>query len=303
MMNLLKRLCMVILISTFVILQILYINILVFRKGITKDTIKKGVAEVDFVEVLKQDNDENPLTSTKMDQIYEIAKKGNISTKSVDAFIRSEGVKDFANTYLNDLIDSIFSKEEKNITSEELKQVTTTAVNTAVDESGIPLPDSIKQSIILTVSQNSEKIISLLPTTQTITSIIDEKSIATIEFLFSSKLKIIFFGIVVVFILLLMVLTHSFYRFFFYHGIASVATACVSYLFSQTFTSEFLVTVFSENIGLKDFFIAISPTISNQFMLYSKIFLLISVVQFILFFGINYWQKSRSLHKSVNNEQ
>ena len=197
MMNLLKRLCMVILISTFVILQILYINILVFRKGITKDTIKKGVAEVDFVEVLKQDNDENPLTSTKMDQIYEIAKKGNISTKSVDAFIRSEGVKDFANTYLNDLIDSIFSKEEKNITSEELKQVTTTAVNTAVDESGIPLPDSIKQSIILTVSQNSEKIISLLPTTQTITSIIDEKSIATIEFLFSSKLKIIFFGIII----------------------------------------------------------------------------------------------------------
>lgn len=302
-MNSLKQLFLVIIITILVISQVLFVSIQVFRKTITKNVIEKSIKEVDFVEILKQDNDDNPLTPTKMDQIYEIAKKGNISTQSVDDFIRSNGMKELVNTYVNDLIDSTITKEEKTITPEQLQQLITNAVNSATDESGIPLSDTTKQAIITTTSQYDEEILTLFSTSQSITSIIDDQSIDMLQFLFSNELIIIFLGIVVVLTLLLIFLTHSYYQFLFYHGIALIITAGISYVFSHTITSEFLSTSFSTNTSLKEFLLVISPTISQEFVTYSKIFLIIAMIIFIIYFGIYYWQQIHSLQKSVNHEE
>lgn len=302
-MNSLKQLFLVIIITILVMSQVLFVSIQVFRKTITKNVIEKGIKEVDFVEILKQDNDDNPLTPTKMDQIYEIAEKGNISTQSVDDFMRSNGMKELVNTYVNDLIDSTITKEEKTITPEQLQQLITNAVNLATDESGIPLSDTTKQAILTTTSQYNEEILTLFSTSQSVTSIIDEQSINMLRFLFSNELIIIFLGIVVVLTLLLIFLTHSYYQFLFYHGIALIITAGISYVFSHTITSEFLSTSFSTNTSLKEFLLVISPTISHEFVTYSKIFLIIAMIIFIIYFGIYYWQQIHSLQKSVNHEE
>lgn len=302
-MNSLKQLFLVIIITILVMSQVLFVSIQVFRKTITKNVIEKGIKEVDFVEILKQDNDDNPLTPTKMDQIYEIAEKGNISTQSVDDFMRSNGMKELVNTYVNDLIDSTITKEEKTITPEQLQQLITNAVNLATDESGIPLSDTTKQAILTTTSQYNEEILTLFSTSQSVTSIIDEQSINMLRFLFSNELIIIFLGIVVVLTLLLIFLTHSYYQFLFYHGIALIITAGISYVFSHTITNEFLSTSFSTNTSLKEFLVVISPTISHEFVTYSKIFLIIAMIIFIIYFGIYYWQQIHSLQKSVNHEE
>ena len=302
-MNSLKQLFLVIIITILVMSQVLFVSIQVFRKTITNNVIEKGIKEVDIVEILKQDNDDNPLTPTKMDQIYEIAEKGNISTQSVDDFMRSNGMKELVNTYVNDLIDSTITKEEKTITPEQLQQLITNAVNLATDESGIPLSDTTKQAILTTTSQYNEEILTLFSTSQSVKSIIDEQSINMLRFLFSNELIIIFLGIVVVLTLLLIFLTHSYYQFLFYHGIALIITAGISYVFSHTITNEFLSTSFSTNTSLKEFLVVISPTISHEFVTYSKIFLIIAMIIFIIYFGIYYWQQIHSLQKSVNHEE
>ncbi len=302
-MNSLKQLFIVIIVAVLIIFQFLFISIQVFHKTITKSTIEKSINEVDFVEILKQDNDENPLTPTKMDQIYEIAKKGNISTESVDNLIRSNGVKKLINTYVNDMIDSTLTNEGKKVTPEQLQQQIVEAVNSATDQSGIPLSDSTKQAIITTVSQHNEEIFTLFSAPQSVSSVIDTQSIDMLRFLFSNELMLLFIGIVVGLIILLIFLTHSYYQFLFYHGVSLLITAGISYAFSHTITSEVFLSSFSTNASLKQFLVVIYPTVSYEFVRYSKIFLIIAVILLLVYFVIYYWQHIRSLQKIVNHEE
>lgn len=301
-MKTLKQLFLVILITMLVMTEFFYISIRSFSTVITEKNINQTIEQVHLTDIMKEDYDHNPATPTKMDEIYEIAKKGNISTKTVDEFMNSNVMKKFTTLYAKQIKEYLTTGTVKDLTGDDLEKIVNESLDTMVNESGIPLPDSSKKAIQSVVKQHSDEIVSFLPTTSEVSEKIDVESRSMIEFLLSDQLKNVCLFIVMILIMLICIVTHSFYQFLFYHGIATGITTFFSFAMSHMLPNIISQSSLEEKTLAQNLLTVSSETISQSYLSLSTIFFAMTIFQLGLYFILTYFLNKRNLQKNVNQE-
>lgn len=295
-----KQLFLAVIITMIVMIEMSLLVIDIFGNIIIEDKIKQNMEQVDFVAVLKEEEIKQGVTTNKMEKIYEIASRVGLSTNVVDEVINSKATKELAGIYASNMSHYLFTGEERNITSHQLEQVISSSIDTMVDETGIPLSSQTKQGILTMVTNYSDEIVNIFPTTTKVATIIDEESMTMIRFLFSDQLKSLGIGIIFVLCIIFMIVDHSWLRIFFYHGIVTIIVSVLCYICYHNFTTSFLSTLLEDSVLIREVLIASLNTIQMGFMNFSKIFFMISIIHFIFYFGLMYYFKQLNLQKSVN---
>lgn len=189
-----------------------------------KEYIINALKNVEFIEpdTTNNNSDKNIEVREVFDSVYSEANRIGVSSEDVDKFINSDEVKEFMGSYMEAITNYLATGEETTITKEELRKLTERSVDDLVMNYEYKIDNETRKQIVEIIDEQSDEIINNLPKPSQMVNDIDPDTLKTINFIFSTELKAILIGsIIVITGLIALILWHP-YRFIKWFSISNI---------------------------------------------------------------------------------
>lgn len=204
----------------FMTINIIFIGlltILLITNGyFSKVNVSRIVSDINVYKLLEESSKE------RFDKIKSISNELNINEYEMEEILNSEGIKDYASSYISSLYGYIiFDKELYSIDKEELLNIVSKAIDSINNNQDSNINNETKGAILDYVDIHSEEIINLFPNEEKVKEYsINDSQIKVIRNILSIKSIFILALIIFVILVIIGLLRFSYYKWSYYFGLS-----------------------------------------------------------------------------------